>query len=693
MYQANSGVQPKEGLMRTVSLVMNSDQVNRYGMRFPLSTLVSALRQGIAGTPMFMSHDMHRPIGWSAARGIAVHAGVNYLVGVAKFPTSDEEERRIEQAALGYLASKLGQVEPKDKVRLETVAGAYFSAEAAEFMSRECATLVQTGIAKALFPHLFPETENDKRGLIPLVKLKPIGPGVYEVDNGVCVFAHRYMRRSASRWNNLNVPFLERFQRAAKEESAFEAKIALDPDAIGLVETFRQPIELEYWWGPKFSDNLAEIKTNISRHAATPHERLFHRIERTEFWWYDQNELRAFECEEVLDGQTLGIETGDKYACRYAHSMVDLAKNVPHHLDGAVRIYSEEAMLARLELDMAEAGRRSEYVKLWRADGKIPVPLWKSLVSDYFRDNHLVSEYLGAQNDSAAEAQPQEEPESMHQSHAPIEFSEEHSPAYLVSIWDKREPSPGADVQIWVDNTLSRSDGRQPAADLVSLDLLKRLEQTRLTVRRPADSLWIAYEDLHVELPRIEVVGEASASTVCRCLAGWLRDRGEIGGVTTTGSLEFTTEAQTLRLAFLGMPSRLARGFELLASANPGVFSDAFELLQALQPVATNATARHPDVLQSFRSDATFRLGRGLLPPTAFATVANESSTGVPPMLAQQIGLTAETTSEFYAVPAFLVKESVCDDCGQSYIACPCEAVQRPSDFELLGYLLTRHPA
>jgi hypothetical protein len=679
--------------VRTVSLVMNSDQVNRYGMRFPLSTLVSALRQGLAGTPMFVSHDMHRPIGWSTARGIAVHAGVNYLVGVATFPTSDEERRGIEQSARGYLAVRLGQVEPEHKTRLETVAGGHLSTEAAAFMSRECATLVQTGIAKALFPHLFPETENDKRGLIPLANLKSIGPGVYEVDNGVCVFAHRYMRRSASRWNNLNVPFLERFQRAAKEEEAFEAKIALDPDAIGLADTFRQPIELEYWWGPKFSDNLAEIKTNITRHAATPREREFHRIERTEFWWYDQNELRAFECEEILDGQTLGIETGDKYACRYAHSMVDLAKNVPHHLDGAVRIYSEEAMLARLELDMAEAGRRSEYVKLWRADGKIPVPLWKALVCDYFRDNHLVSEYLGAQGDSAAQAQSQEQPERIHRRYVPIEFGEEHSPAYLVSIWDKSANGPGADVHIWVDDTLPSSDGRQPAADLVSLDLVKRLEQARLTVQRPANSRWIAFEDLHSELPRIEVIGEANAPTVCRCLAGWLRERGEKGGVTTTGSLEFTTDAQTLRLAFVGMPSRLARGFELLASANPGVFADSLELLQALQPAATNATARHPDVLQSLRPDATFGLGRGLLPPTAFATVANESSIGVPPTLEQQIGLNAETASELYAVPAFLVKESMCDNCGQSYLACPCVAVQRPQNFELHGFLLTRHPA
>lgn len=642
---------------------------------------------------MFMSHDMHRPIGWSAASGIAVHAGINYLMGVATLPTSDEEQRQIEQATSSYLANKLGQVEPEHKVRLETLAGAHFSTEAAVFMSRECATLVQTGIAKALFPNLFPQTENDKRGLIPLANLKPVGPGVYEIENGVCVFAHRYMRRSASRWNNLNVPFLDRFQCAAREERDFDAKIALDPDAIGLVETFRQPIELEYWWGPKFSDNLSEIKTNITRHTATQRERLYHRIERTEFWWYDQNELRAFECEEVLNGQTLGIETEDKYACRYVHSMVDLTKNVPHHLDGAMRIYGEEAMLARLELDMAEAGRRSEYVKLWRADGNIPVPLWKALVSDYFRDNYLVSEYLGAQGEPPAQAQPQAQPDHIHQRYVPIEFGEKHSPAYLVSILDKSATCPGADVNIWIDNTLASSEGSQLAADLVSLDLVKRLEQARLTVRRPANSIWIAFEDLHSELPRIEVVGESNAPAVCRCLAGWLRERGENGGVTTTGSLEFTTDAQTLRLAFVGMPSRLARGFELLASANPGVFADSLELLQALQPAATNATTGHPGVLQSLRADATFRLGRSLLPATAFATVANESSIGGTPMVTQQIGLTAEASNEFYAVPAYLVKESVCDDCGQSYLACPCEAVQRPQDFDLLGYLLTRHPA
>ncbi|RYH27812.1 MAG: hypothetical protein EON54_23610, partial [Alcaligenaceae bacterium] len=252
---------------------MNTDQVNRYGMHFPLETLYSVLLQSSEGIPMFISHDMHRPIGWSAANGIALHAGVSYLLGLASFPATADEEEVIGARARAHIDDKLASVKPDAKRRLDEAAGSHLRPDASH-ISRECTTLVQAGVAKQLFPQLFPEKENDKRALIPLADLNAVGPGVYEVANGICVFAHRYLRRSAKRWNNLNMPFLQRFQDAAIRSKDFEARVALDPDAIGLSDTYRQAIELQFWWGPKFSDNLSEIDTQITRHAATERDRL-----------------------------------------------------------------------------------------------------------------------------------------------------------------------------------------------------------------------------------------------------------------------------------------------------------------------------------------------------------------------------------------------------------------------------------
>jgi hypothetical protein len=61
--RANTPELKGENQVRTLSMVMNSDQVNRYGTRLPLETLLSVLRQAREGAPMFISHDMRRPIG------------------------------------------------------------------------------------------------------------------------------------------------------------------------------------------------------------------------------------------------------------------------------------------------------------------------------------------------------------------------------------------------------------------------------------------------------------------------------------------------------------------------------------------------------------------------------------------------------------------------------------------------------
>ncbi|MBL0143867.1 MAG: hypothetical protein IPP91_17625 [Betaproteobacteria bacterium] len=670
---------------------MNTDQANRNGTRFPLETLYSVLVQSSEGTPMFMSHDMHRPIGWSAAHGIALHAGVSYLMGLASFPTTGDEEEVVGARARAHIDKKLASVEPDSKRRLDEAAGSHLRPNAF-YMSRECATLVQAGVAKQLFPRLFPEKENDKRALIPLADLHAVGPGVYEVADGICVFAHRYLRRSASRWNNLNVPFLQRFQDTAIRNKDFEARIALDTDAIGLSDTYREAIELQFWWGPKFNDNLSEIDTQITRHAATKRDRLFHRIDRTEFWWYDQDALRAFECEEVVDGQTLGIEDADRYACRYAHSMVDLVKNEPHHLDGAVRIYDDEQILRRLDLNMAEAGRHSEYVKLWRVDGRIPVPLWKALLSDYFRDNHLVSEYLGAQVDEK-ERTFDTEP-AVKQPPLPLEFGCDSSPAFLLSFLPPERSKAEADIDVRCDDFFTQGDRRFAAVDLVALDLLKRITCSGVRVSRPDDFVWVAFEDMHAQLPRLRVSNLSMAPAVCRSVATWLQDRGKVGGAAVTGCLDFVSAQAGLRLAFTGAPERIAQGLHALASGDPQLFHEGLKMLQVLRPGTTQSALDCAKPLEAVRTDATFELGRQFIPGAELRANAVGRAVFVPKAAAAQMGVEAALESgEVSAVPVFTVSAATCTTCKRSYLTCSCEGGLVVDKGVFLGSVLTLHSA
>src|SRR5439155_2563097 len=89
------------------------------------------------------------------------------------------------------------------------------------------------------------------------------------------------------------------------------------------------------------------------------------------------------------------------YGCRYVHSIIDETTNVVEHLDGAMREYTDEALLERLDKDIARAGRHTTYTKYWRADGALRLSAWKTLVYHHFRENPLVGEYLGMTREQA----------------------------------------------------------------------------------------------------------------------------------------------------------------------------------------------------------------------------------------------------------------------------------------------------
>ena len=79
--------------------------------------------------------------------------------------------------------------------------------------------------------------------------------------------------------------------------------------------------------------------------------------------------------------------------------MLNPESNLPYHLDGAIRAYSDEKMLHRMEIPLDQCERDTVYTKLWRIDGDMPVSLWKELITHYYRDNMLVGEYFGGHDE------------------------------------------------------------------------------------------------------------------------------------------------------------------------------------------------------------------------------------------------------------------------------------------------------
>ena len=85
----------------------------------------------------------------------------------------------------------------------------------------------------------------------------------------------------------------------------------------------------------------------------------------------------------------------DFFGCRYMHSIYDTSKETFVHFDGAIRGYDSDLYFERIDQNMTDFGKRSEYTKLFRIDGKLELKNWKSLVTNYMQDNPLIYEYFG----------------------------------------------------------------------------------------------------------------------------------------------------------------------------------------------------------------------------------------------------------------------------------------------------------
>ena len=356
--------------------IFNGTSINKYGFLFSVQALESGLQQSWdIGLPSCLSHDMHRPIAWSKALALYCEPGLTRLAGRVFVPENEEDEKEIHDIFQYQQTKRVKEEFQQHSAELHDKLSDVLSQKATGLMPG-CAVFIDDGLAEKKFPDVF--KKRDKNSLIPLSSLNPVGPGVYEID-GLLLFAHTFFRRSLSRYNSLNAPFLSFLQKLSKDNT-LDIKLAIDPDMVGLANTYRDYIELEYWWGPKFSDELSEITVGVTRHEASKDQLLFHGISSTEFWWHNQNEIKTLECEELKDIPSLGVGN-NSFGCRYVHSMLSPSTGLPNHIDGAIRIYNDGSMLERLDQDISKSGKGSSYNKIWRVDGEFSISVWKELLT------------------------------------------------------------------------------------------------------------------------------------------------------------------------------------------------------------------------------------------------------------------------------------------------------------------------
>lgn len=485
--------------------VVNSDEVNKYNIKFTVGALESAYSDNWQlGVPSYLGHDHTKPIAWTLINALHFEPGMVRTTNITYVPEDEKESETISSRIESfYLNKTINFIEPY-KDRLLEKLNPYLS-EDYIFSSTESAAVVDKDVAKRAFPELF-ETD-DKHGLVLLSKLNPIAPGIYEKD-GLLLYASSFFRRSFSRLNTLNTPFLKKFQEIGASDNV-TSKVLLDPDMVGLADSYFEVFEFQYWWGPQFSENLADIPLGVTAHKSSEREIIFNDVQNTEFWWYEQDGKKTFECEEVIVKPSLGINESN-YGCRFVHSMIDESTSHPFHLDGAIRIYDEEGILNRWDVDIKGSGKNTDYNKLWRIDGDISVSEWKELISHYYRDNTLVGEYFGGKD-----AQKTFQPEILEKEDVKLPLSE-FSPSYMkkgegvrISLSYKDiVPNKKSGRKIRVTHSLINSKKSVRYIESDTLEIIKRLRERGEALSVPPDTHIVAYEDLVTNFPLILHRGE-----------------------------------------------------------------------------------------------------------------------------------------------------------------------------------------
>jgi hypothetical protein len=685
----------------------NGTGVNLNGFACTVGALESALNQSWKyGLPSCISHDLHRLFGWSKGMSLFLEPGLVRLAGLIYFPEEANDEEFLQKIFQAKMCDRIqDSFTPYSQELYQRLSK--FLSEKHSPLTTDCASLVDSDLAVRAFPNIF--EQQDKDGLIPLSILKPIGPGVYEID-GLLLFAHPFFRRSLSRYNSLNAPFLTRFQDVT-QSCKLNSRIALDQDMIGLSHTYKEHIELEYWWGPKFTDELVNIDFGVTRHEADKRQKMFHGISATEFWWHNQNSIKTLECEEIRDMPSFGIDR-NSFGCRYVHSMLDPIKFIPNHLDGAIRLYDEASMLERLATDISKSGKKSCYCKLWRIDGEINISVWKQLLNDYFRDNRLVGEYLGGEEENEFNT-PQELVSTTYSSPLSkfIPCNMESGDGIRISISYDEKTSPSEHpISFIPTDFINSSEGRSSFLEYDSIELAKLLKRDGFSVNLPNDAILIAFEDMLLNFPRVHHSGKksvemamASQSSFLSLCKAWA-SRGDNRVISFTISIEYNTK--DVYFSFAGHVNDLVKWFESKEAVLPisedhiGKWAeDAANFIDKSFKQSIDSPPLH-DLL---KKDGMLIFERRFLKDNE-CRVKYDEGTG---SLFGDLMISKEDKDLFEAITlskvkvasAFLVRNSECSKCHTSYHLCNCSkfidegVFQKMTGVSMLGLFWTNRKA
>lgn len=397
--------------MREFTGIMCTTHVNRKNEQFTLEALqdVADRTNADGGLPQLVSHDWSRLIGWTERLWIEpLEDGEHALHFDAWLPETDEEEARLRERFEEYT------------VRMETAAVAPFedalralsSGDAVAIFVFDCVGLIEAEIAAAKCPDL---VTPDDEGLVPVINLEAVERGLFTAGDYV-LSPHWMLRRYAYRRNSVNDTLVGTLKRLDGTDG-LSCRIRLDGDFVGLAVSLERVGECDYWWGPPYTGKLTTQPEGVICHGANEKIRTLEMLDRAEVYLYRRDGETVVQVEEVHDTPLIREYRGDEFRLeRYAHLVLNDAGDVIH-LDGAMRLYTEDQWEQRRSMTLADAGaaEAEHRVKMFAVDGVTTEDTAVDAICAFFRGNPLVPEAFGLDLD-AAHAEQQSVSVSVHHS-------------------------------------------------------------------------------------------------------------------------------------------------------------------------------------------------------------------------------------------------------------------------------------
>lgn len=383
--------------MEILSGIYLTDGISQKRIRFSIGALEDMIWEGSKiGTPSNISHDSHRFIGWTKISGLYVSHELSYVIGQTFIPESHDESYSLNNMRISYLNGKmLERINDYHSVFSKEINRFNLFSDNGKFFCNGLVMYGYPGIAEKAFPMIKDKKDNDG-----LILLKDIlddfdykGQGILaNKKSDLAIMLHPYFRKSFSRYNNFNFEFLDVLFKQFPANQTIKLKI--DDDFIGYSPSFIENMEFEYWFGPKYDDDISKIPEGVTCYSSSIEEKLYNQVNKTEFVWQDKKGKYQFEMEEVYDADAPTLEE-DPFACRYMHSIYDSNIGSFEHFDGAIRQYNLDSICERIEKSINQMGHNAKYTKIFRLDGKIPLATWKSLITNYLKNNYDVYRYFG----------------------------------------------------------------------------------------------------------------------------------------------------------------------------------------------------------------------------------------------------------------------------------------------------------